>query len=163
MKVNGTLVNYYIHCKRQCYLHGNRLNLEDNSEDVKIGKALHEARESENTEIVLDNIRLDKLTKTYLIEVKKSDVDIEAAKWQLIYYLFILKQKGVIRTGKLECIEKKTKEKKTQIIELNEELEKQLEQYIIEIENLIKSDDIPEPIEDKKCKKCAYFDYCYIG
>ena len=32
MTVNGTLINYYFHCKRQCYLHGNRLNLEDNSE-----------------------------------------------------------------------------------------------------------------------------------
>ena len=31
MRVNGTLMNYYFHCKRQCYLHGNRLNLEDNS------------------------------------------------------------------------------------------------------------------------------------
>ena len=30
MQVNGTLINYYFHCKRQCYLHGNRLNLEDN-------------------------------------------------------------------------------------------------------------------------------------
>ncbi len=38
MKVNGTLINYYFHCKRQCWLHGNRVNLEDNSEDVKIGK-----------------------------------------------------------------------------------------------------------------------------
>ena len=48
MQVNGTLINYYFHCKRQCYLHGNRLNLEDNSEQVKIGKAIHEekARES---------------------------------------------------------------------------------------------------------------------
>lgn len=39
MRINGTLINYYFHCKRQCYLHGNRLNLEDNSEQVKIGKA----------------------------------------------------------------------------------------------------------------------------
>ena len=38
MRVNGTLINYYFHCKRQCYLHGNRLNLEDNSEQVQIGK-----------------------------------------------------------------------------------------------------------------------------
>ncbi|HIS62910.1 MAG TPA: Dna2/Cas4 domain-containing protein, partial [Candidatus Scybalomonas excrementigallinarum] len=30
MEINGTLMNYYIHCKRQCYLHGNRINLEDN-------------------------------------------------------------------------------------------------------------------------------------
>ena len=42
MRVNGTLMNYYFHCKRQCYLHGHRLNLEDNSEIVQIGKALHE-------------------------------------------------------------------------------------------------------------------------
>lgn len=40
MRVNGTLINYYFHCKRQCYLHGNRLNLEDNSEIVQIGKAI---------------------------------------------------------------------------------------------------------------------------
>lgn len=36
MKVNGTLMNYYIHCPRQCYLFGNRINLEDNSETVNI-------------------------------------------------------------------------------------------------------------------------------
>ena len=35
MKVNGTIINYYIHCKRQCYLCANRLNLDDNSEVVK--------------------------------------------------------------------------------------------------------------------------------
>ena len=47
MKVNGTLMNYYFHCKRQCYLHGNRMNLEDNSEIVQIGKAIHEERRRE--------------------------------------------------------------------------------------------------------------------
>ena len=50
MKVNGTLINYYFHCKRQCYLHGNRLNLEDNSEQVKIGKAIHEERAEKRTD-----------------------------------------------------------------------------------------------------------------
>ena len=44
MRVNGTLINYYFHCRRQCYLLGNRLNLEDNSELVKIGRAIHEER-----------------------------------------------------------------------------------------------------------------------
>jgi len=44
VKVNGTLINYYIHCPRQCYLHAHRLNLENNSEDVKVGKALHESK-----------------------------------------------------------------------------------------------------------------------
>ena len=81
MSVNGTLMNYYFHCKRQCYLHGNRLNLEDNSEQVKIGKVIHEekAADGKNTELAIDNIRLDKLTKEYLTEIKKSDADVEAA------------------------------------------------------------------------------------
>lgn len=94
MRVNGTLVNYYFHCKRQCYLHGNRINLEDNSEIVKIGRAIHEekAADRRNTEIEIENIKIDKLTAEYLTEVKKSDADEKAAKWQLYYYLFIVKQ-----------------------------------------------------------------------
>lgn len=70
--MNGTLINYFFHCKRQCYLHGNRLNLEDNSELVQIGRAIHEVKagESENTEIAIENIRLDKLTAEYLTELK---------------------------------------------------------------------------------------------
>ena len=70
MKVNGTLINYYFHCKRQCYLHGNRINLEANSEDVKIGKAIHEVKEEEasNTEISIENIKIDKRN---LIQIMK--------------------------------------------------------------------------------------------
>lgn len=99
MKVNGTLMNYYFHCKRQCYLHGNRMNLEDNSENVQIGKAIHEekAAGSYNSEIAIENIKLDKLTAEYLTEIKKSDADEEAAKWQLYYYLYVLKTKGIVR------------------------------------------------------------------
>lgn len=84
------------------------MNLEDNSEQVKIGKAIHEERaeNSKNSEIAIDNIRLDKLTKEYLTEIKKSDADAEAAKWQLLYYLSVLKSKGIVRKGKLEFVEK---------------------------------------------------------
>ena len=103
MKVNGTLMNYYFHCKRQCYLFGNRMNMEDNSEEVKIGRAIHEERaEQSNTEIAIENIRLDKLTAEYLTEVKKSDADVEASKWQLIFYLKVLKEKGIGRTKKIK-------------------------------------------------------------
>lgn len=162
--VTGTLMNYYFHCKRQCYLHGNRLNLEDNSEEVKIGKAIHEekSKQSENTEIAIENIKLDKLTSEYLIEIKKSDADIEAAKWQLIYYLKILKEKGIIRKGKLEFVEKNKKDKKILIYELTEDIEKELDIYIKKIEDLILSDNMPPVLNKPKCKKCAYYEYCYI-
>lgn len=164
MNINGTIINYYFHCKRQCYLHGNRLNMEDNSEQVKIGKAIHEERaeNKNNTEIAIDNIRLDKLTKEYLTEVKKSDADAEAAKWQLLYYLKVLKTKGVIRKGKLEFAEKNKKDKKIIIIELTDEVEKELDKYIDEIEQLLNQDRIHECINKSTCKKCAYYEYCYI-
>ncbi len=163
MKVNGTLMNYYFHCKRQCYLFGNRLNLEDNSEEVKIGKAIHEERANQNnTELAIENIRLDKLTAEYLTEIKKSDADVEASRWQLIYYLKVLKEKGVIRKGKLEFVEKNKKNKKTMIVELNEQLEEELEKNIEKIENLLSENTVP-PVSNKPgCKKCAYYEYCYI-
>ena len=156
-------MNYYIHCKRQCYLHGNRINLEDNSEEVKIGKALHEAKENDkNTEITIENIKIDKLTKEYLTEVKKSDADPEAAKWQLLFYLKVLKEKEIERKGKLEFIEKNRKDKKTVILELDDEIEKQLYEYEEEIKQLLLQEEVPPVLNKPKCKKCAYYEYCYI-
>ena len=32
--ITGTLINYYFHCKTQCWLHANRINFEDNSEKL---------------------------------------------------------------------------------------------------------------------------------
>ena len=140
MKVNGTLVNYYFHCRRQCYLFGNRMNMEDNSEEVKIGKAIHEERNNrENTELAIENIRLDKLTGEYLTELKKSDADPVAAKWQLLYYLKVLKEKGIERKGKLEFAEKNKTGKKTVLLELTEDTEKELLGYISEIEDLLEN------------------------
>lgn len=164
MQVNGTLINYYFHCRRQCYLHGNRLNLEDNSESVKIGKALHEEKEKKmsNAELEIDNVKLDGLTAKYLVEIKKSDADMEASKWQILLYLKVLKEKGVIREGKLEFIEKNKQTKNIIYVSLNEENERQLERYIKEIEELLLEEKVPEVLNHATCKKCAYYEYCYI-
>lgn len=164
MQVNGTLMNYYFHCKRQCYLHGNRLNLEDNSERVKVGRAIHEVREEKikDSEIDIDNVKLDGLTSKYLIEVKKSDADIEASKWQLLLYLKILKDKGVVRKGKLEFVEKNKQNNKIIYIELDQENETKLNRFIKDIEDLISSDTVPDVLNSNSCKKCAYYEYCYI-
>ena len=162
--MTGTIVNYFFHCKRQCYLLGNRLNLEDNSEIVRIGKVIHEekAQKNKNSEIKIENIVIDQLSSEYITEIKKSDADIEASKWQLYYYLKVLKDKGVTRKGKLEFVEKNKSDKKTMILELTIEVEKELEKILNKIEQLLLEDKIPEVINDVKCKKCAYYEYCYI-
>ena len=156
MEVNGTLINYYFHCQRQCYLH--------ESENVKIGKALHEEKykDDKNSEIAIDNIRLDKLTAKYLTETKKSDADLVAAKWQLLYYLKILKSKGIIRKGRIEVIEKNKQNKSFIEVELTEIEEKELDKIVIKIKELLENDQIPPVLNENKCKKCAYYAYCYI-
>lgn len=162
--VNGTLMNYYFHCKRQCYLHGNRLNLEDNSEIVKVGRAIHEEKEEKlaNTEIEIEKIKLDRLTSKYLVEIKKSDADMEACKWQLLFYLKILKDKGIIRQGKLEFVEKNKQTKNTIYVDLTDENQKQLEKHITDIEKLLSGDEVPNVLNLTSCKKCSYYEYCYI-
>lgn len=104
--ITGTIINYYFHCKTQCWLHANRINLEDNSEDVRIGKILHEINEekAKKAEISIDNIKIDKITREYLVEVKKSDSDPKAVKWQVLLYLKKLKDKGVIKKCKFHFI-----------------------------------------------------------
>ena len=141
-----------------------RLNLEDNSEIVRVGKAIHEdkAKSSENSEIKIDNIALDKINSKYVVEIKKSDADIEACKWQLLYYLKILKDKGIERKGKLEFIEKNKTDRKIIFIEINEEIEKELNEHISKIEELLSKDELPTVINKSACKKCAYYEYCYI-
>lgn len=164
MKITGTIINYYFHCVRQCWLFANRINLEDNSEDVRIGRVLHELKSenSKNTEISIDNVKIDKLTEDYLVEMKKSDADIEAVKWQTLYYLKVLKSKGIERKGKIEFVEKNKQDKKVIYIELTEDLEKELIKLEDEIDNLISQPDAPSVLNKAKCKKCAYYEYCYI-
>lgn len=145
-------------------MHANRLNLEDNSEDVRIGKVLHEINEekSQHTEIKIDNVRLDKITADYLVEVKKSDSDPEAVKWQVLLYLYILRQKGIEKRGKIEYVEANRKDRKTQIVELDKENEKALLGVISEIKSLIAQNAPPKSDFENKCKKCAYYEYCFI-
>ena len=92
---------------------------------------------SKNSEISIDNIKIDKLTNEYLIEIKKSDADVDACKWQLLYYLKVLKDKGIDRKGKLEFVEKNKGAGKVLYFELNDEVLMQLDKYIDEIECLL--------------------------
>jgi len=162
--ITGTLINYYFHCQTQCWLHANRINLEDNSEDVRIGKVLHEINEekSKKSEISIDHIKIDKLTRDYLVEVKKSDSDVAAVKWQVLLYLYKLKQKGVEKKGKIEFIEKNRQNKKVHYVELDEVNQKELLEILTQIKELISLPQPPEPKLQKHCKKCAYFEYCFI-
>ena len=160
--ITGTIINYYFHCKTQMWLFAHKINLEDNSEDVRIGKVLHEISENRVDEVSFEGIKVDKITKDYVVEVKKSDSDIEAAKWQLMYYLYVLKQKGIEKKGRLEVFEKNKQDKKRFIVELTPENENKLIEILEDIERILNSDTPPKPKFESKCRKCAYLEYCFL-
>lgn len=165
MKITGTMINYYFHCKRQCYLFANKINMEDNSEDVRIGKVLHEIKlkDGNNTEIKYENMAIDKISSKYIEEYKKSDADTEAARMQLLFYLKNLKEKGIEKEGRLIYAEKNKKgSNKTEIVKLDSDNIDKLNKCIEEIERLIENEEIPKVEKDNKCKKCAYYEYCYL-
>lgn len=164
MKITGTLMNYYIHCRRQCWLHGNKVNLEDYSELVKIGKELHRQKlnKKKHTEISIENIKVDKIKGEYLVEYKKSNADIKAATWQVLYYLYVLRKKGIDKKGKLMCMEKSKGVKKVVEIKLTNEMIKIIQDVEKEIEELILSEKVPRVELSGKCRKCAYYAYCAI-
>lgn len=164
MRITGTIVNYYKHCKRQCWLFAHNMNFEDDSEDVRVGKVLHEIRAEgrSNAEIQIEGIKVDKLTDEYVVEMKKSDADVEATKWQTLYYLYVLKQKGIERKGRLEFLERNKQESKTIELELDTATEQELVSLLGEIEQYLQEPMPQEAIYAKKCDKCAYYAYCYI-
>ena len=59
------------------------------------------------------------------------------------------------------CKEKNKNEKIEKIV-LDDITEKKLNQCLNEIEVLINSTNVPNVENDKKCSKCAYYEYCYI-
>ena len=144
------------------WLFAHKINLEDNSENVRIGKVLHEISEDKVDEVAIDGIKVDKITRDYVVEVKKSDSDIEAAKWQLMYYLFVLKQKGIEKRGRLEIFEKNRQDKKKFIIELTPENERKLLEILEDIERILSDNTPPKPKFENKCRKCAYYEYCFL-
>lgn len=157
------MINYYLHCKRQCWLFMKKINLEDNSEDVRIGRVLHENKDdSENSEVEINHIKADKITNQYIVEYKKSDADLQATMMQVKYYMYVLNQKGITRDGKIEVFEKNKQNKKIHYIENNKQIEEEIETLKKNIEDLYYMKVPPKQQNENKCKKCAYHDYCNL-
>ena len=136
--------------------------MEQNSELVSIGKIIDETSYSrEKKGILIDNtINIDFIKNgAVLHEIKKTKAIEEAGIWQIKYYMYYLEKRGVesitaqidyplIRETKQIFLEEKDKE----ILE-------NIEKSVMEIKNLDKP---PEVLNKKFCKKCAYFDLCYV-
>lgn len=166
MVITGTHFNYYQVCHRKLWLFANDIHMEHNSDLVYEGKMIHEyaypQRRERFREIELDGIKIDFYDQKNRVihEIKKSRKEHESHVWQLKYYLLVFERAGIRNvTGILEY----PKERKTEEIQLSEKDRVHLIIMEKTIEKIIQSENCPEVIHKPKCKKCAYYDFCYAG
>lgn len=161
-RITGVMIYYYFVCKRKLWYFCHEINMEAENENVMLGKLLDEhSYQRDEKHINIDNvINIDFIKEHHeLHEIKKSKSIEAAGIWQVKYYLYYLKERGVenIR-GKIDY----PLLKKNVIVELADEDIKKLEGIISEICKIRKQNVPPEFLETKVCKKCAYHDLCFI-
>jgi CRISPR-associated exonuclease Cas4 len=160
-EITGLMVYYYVVCKRKLWYFAHNITMEQNNENVEIGKIIDETSyKRDEKHINIDNvINIDFIrNKNLLHEVKKSRKIEQASILQVKYYLYYLKQKGVCVKAQIDY----PLLKKTLDVELLPEDEAYFEKNLPEIEEVIKQK-LPPDIKSKGiCKKCAFFDLCYI-
>jgi len=166
MHLTGTHINYYFSCKRQLWLFANSMQMEHTSDLVYEGKMIHETvypqRSAKYEEVQIGGIKVDFFDKKDKVihEIKKSPKLKSAHIWQLKYYIYVFEKAGIEGTsGILEY----PKQRKIEKVILSPEDKKRIEEIEQEIMEIIHSEQVPEIEKKPRCKKCSYYDFCFVG
>ncbi|MDQ3683001.1 MAG: CRISPR-associated protein Cas4 [Bacteroidota bacterium] len=165
MHLTATHINYFHICHRKLWLFGNGINMEHTSDTVAEGKLIGETtypqRPEKYTEIEIGGSKIDfyDAKNKVIHEIKKSDKAEEAHEWQVKYYIWLLKQNGIEgATGILEY--PKLRQTKEVTLTLTDGI--YLQTIIKQISAIVESEQCPPVINSKICKRCSYYDFCYI-
>jgi CRISPR-associated exonuclease Cas4 len=162
MRVTGVHVNYFFVCKRKLWLFAKNIKMEEKSELVKMGKLIDEhsyKREKKHINID-DTINIDFLgTEGLIHEVKKSKSIDTADIFQVKYYLYYLYKRGVENVRGM--INYPKLKEKVNVALSGEDIEK-IESVMTEIGTILKKEKPPPIKKTRVCKKCAYYELCFI-
>jgi CRISPR-associated exonuclease Cas4 len=181
VRVGGMLVGYYLLCERKAWLSMRGLWMEQESGRVALGRLNGEssyrrkkkellltAEAPEGTPAagtpLVGKIDWADLEGGVLHETKLSRAAEEAHRWQLRFYLWLLKLGGATRADgtpfrgelnypKLRC---------TEAVELRPEHEARLVEIVAGLRRVAARETPPPRIERRSfCKKCAFEELCY--
>lgn len=160
--VTGTDIWYYFICKREVWLQMHRIAPDEEDENLEIGRFIHQYRYGrEKKEVAVGSIKMDRIKQEkgeiVVKEVKKSSKFLRSSRYQLLFYLYTLKQMGIQAKGELLFPDEKKKEK----VELSSKAESELLDAIKEIQKIAH---LPTPLPPEKipfCRQCAYREYCW--
>jgi CRISPR-associated exonuclease Cas4 len=157
----GTQINYYFVCHRKLWLFTKDIRFEDENEYVQLGKLIDENSYKRNKkQIEIGNIKIDFIDQKGVIhEIKKSDKIEKAHIYQLKYYIRTLRGMGVEDvTGEIDY----PKLKKRQTVIWEEADEAEFETIFSSIRDILGREKPPAVINKPFCKKCAYYEFCYV-
>lgn len=159
--IRGTEINYLFICPTKLWYFSKGITMERESERVDLGKFLHERSYfGEEKEVQIGSIKIDFIKRGDIIEVheiKKGKSIEKAHEMQALYYIYYLKKlgikaKAIINYPKLREIKEVTLEGR----------EEEVEDAIQEVEKIKSLPTPPPPVKMKRCKKCAYYELCWV-
>lgn len=166
MKITGTHISYYFHCKRHLWFFIKNIQMEFLNEDVAIGRFISEtAFERKEHELHLESIDADFVIDFYdkknntVHEIKKSNRFEEIHIWQVKYYLMKMEELGI---RNLKGIINYPKLKLRVPVTLSEDDKREIQNAIVDIKILSYTKNPPPVINKPFCKKCSYYELCYI-
>jgi len=165
--ITGTKVNYFFHCKTQLWFFSHFVTREKDSELVLLGKILEssflKSIKSNNINvdqrISIDFLKRGKGKKLLVCDIKKSSKFKKAHYYQMLYYLWYLKNINGITN--IEGLIIYPKEKKNLKVKLTQKKEEKIVNILKEIKEVISQPKPPQPTYKKYCRKCAYFELCF--
>lgn len=162
ISVSGTLIWYYYICPREVWLIGHQVTPDQDDANVSLGRFLQEhsyPRERKELQVGSSKMDIFRISGDELVvgEVKKSSRYRQSARMQLAFYLWELKQRGVLARGELRFPQEKQREE----VVLDRQTEEELKQVCREILRLLYLPRPPAPRRISFCARCAYGEFCW--
>ncbi len=133
---------------------------DEDASTLDVGRAIHEIFYRRMLkEVSLEGIKIDlfKRAERAVCEVKASSKFVEAARFQLLYYLFRLKEYGVDAVGWILV----PTEKRRIRVKLDAEAQQVLLKVLNEIKGIVELEHPPPPMRISYCRRCAYKEFCW--
>lgn len=116
---------------------------------------------SRTREISLPGMKLDLVERDgprlVVGEVKTSSRFVDAARMQVLYYLWRLREMGVEAEGELRFPE----ERRRLTVRLDAEGEEALRQVMTRVQAILAQPTPPPPTRIRYCRTCAYREFCW--
>jgi len=153
----------FVNCERQAWLELHRFSSDSENSNLTIGNMIHQStfKREKHKEIELPGAKIDMMwvkgKMTVVGEIKKSSKSIKGARIQLLYYLRLLRDRGIEAEGEIIIPEE---HKRIKVNLGDDELSE-----ILKIENELKKLGLqPYPPRPKKlriCRNCGHAEYCW--